>query len=1038
MAIPTIILALTLLLLIALLTRRLWSEPVSLFLAPGVSWPEGLALSFREQLAYRYYIGGLDHLKQIKLLGKLEAQPLHTVYIHARLCAAGEEPGHSDKVINIYQALEHSSGMVLITGEPGAGKSMLTRYLINRILCPTDASLDPNLRPIGGRRATRWVPIFIDLRSDIARDHLVQIAASVPSAEVFERWLAAVMFHREWELGLWATFRAGDRVKGTSTLLHKMLMGGYAFIALDGLEYVLSTEATEGVGETFMQCLRLFAQQYCQSRSEIDNGTNLIVATARPGESSEFVGWDRFDLLPLVPTYPAKLAFLHDLVEDNVKAQAIAVAVTSNARVCEAAGNPFLLSLFAYLLGKRPDEEALAPFARAVLYHRCVGEMWKQWPDWRYRPLKLEDAQRILGLLAYGMMSGQHKRLACRGAELNRCIEAIARDKGIEVETHEVRRDLTDRTGYLYPIDPWTLRRKAWLWYRFWGIQIFDWTATDPELVQLAYLHPTFQEFFAYCHLHLTEFATAESAVKRAEMVCSRLDDPWWQEIVAMYLSQQPDAPRLILQCLHRREGGVYCEPDIGGVREFLLESFTAADLLRFCQDRPFLREATRRMSEMRVPTDVVATVLEYAAQHGCLEQLLEQAKQERPQRFARHEDRIYPLLVAESRSVPAVELQTLFLLARVLGEYQIDYGEALSADPWANHVYNQARSAVVGRIESHIEATPRETWEALPRGDSLAVGELLTEDDWQMISTWLEPAQPVERRRTTAVLCGKLGGGRAVSLLLRCLDDEDDSLSFTAVRSLQSIVDQAAEQLLETIRATKSDRQRSRAIQVIAASANPEAVRHLLSVAVEKPGPEVIAQIKSAVVEIAYDGQTETLHPVLSWYLREPRGVEYDIVFDALVEAREDVIGSLLGRLCDPTQQALHLPILDVLSRRGTRLAQQRGLTPQFRGMLAGLLHSEKFDEVDFALQILGCAECDWALPTMVELCRDMRLAGRWRLIDRVRDLQPKLDCANLTVFPQGALRYLGEHDRNWLVRLYAGRSLSKLDTKYGRSGPK
>jgi len=312
---------------------------------------------------------------------------------------------------------------------------------------------------------------------------------------------------------------------------------------------------------------------------------------------------------------------------------------------------------------------------------------------------------------------------------------------------------------------------------------------------------------------------------------------------------------------------------------------------------------------------------------------------------------------------------------------------------------------------------------------DGLAAGELLTRDDWQRISDFMSPGQPIDRRVTAVVLCGKVGGEQAVTVLLQRLDDTE-RVAKEAVGSLQALVDQAAEQVLETIREPQSPLQQSRAFEVISASDSPKTLSSLLSLVLNSEDDSMRSDAQDAIFKIAYDEHADAIHPELFKYLLDPDRPEYEFVSELLVIVGDQAIGNLCGRLCDPTQTKLHAPILGILSSMGLQLARSSTRDQQrFEEMLKTLLGSTKSNEVKFALQILGCAEPDWAVRALANLCLVLTVPQRLRVVGYLKDLpsQAPADCEDVGIFVGQALEYLAE-DPSRRVRRAARRVIDRL----------
>ena len=189
-----LVLALVLLLILAsLFGKRFWRRGSSFYLSPRFSLPQDSALSRRERTICRYYTESLRPLTELTF-GKRKSQPLHTMYMHVRLCDAQSQSYQVDDVVSLYQAIDAASGPIFVIGEPGSGKSILARYLVNRVLTPNDIRLDPGLQSIGKRQADQWIPLFVD--PSLAQDYASHSMDSSQPEERFKKWLAGVTFLR--------------------------------------------------------------------------------------------------------------------------------------------------------------------------------------------------------------------------------------------------------------------------------------------------------------------------------------------------------------------------------------------------------------------------------------------------------------------------------------------------------------------------------------------------------------------------------------------------------------------------------------------------------------------------------------------------------------------------------------------------------------------------------------------------------------------------------------------------------------------------
>jgi hypothetical protein len=1066
--------------------RASWRRRLIVRIAPDVFLPEDIPWSTAEKKIYRHYIKGLDRLKEIRLVGVSGSQPIHRVYIHVRLCNARSQRDSEIKELNLYQAIEAATGPILIVGEPGAGKSVLAQHLVNRALSPTDARLDPGLRPIGGRPAGDWIPLFVDLRR-----HNFRSEVKIPDR--FDTWLAEQVFFGQAALDPDGAYRLN--------LLRKILENGRALIILDGLEMTFGEEETK---VTFVvEALTDFAQRYCNSTvNSVDIvQTNLLIATARSGEADRFQDWDRFELLPLTITYQTRYTFLQNLWGDDARAAEIAQALGSHPRLNMMAGNPLLLSMFALLLQNGTASERLKrPFNRTLLYQDFVRKLWDHYHVYsddtavapqlgfgnpgraaeRSSVLEFDKAKQILGTLAYNMH--EQRKLAVERSKVDECARSVL---GENFECFEPYWELVNRTQFLYPIDPLILERKRARWCEQLGLNLFQEVSRDPQYGLHAFLHFALQEFFVYQYLNSISSSLAIDSIYN-----HRMNDPWWQEVLATYVVNQPAAPEHIRQHL-LRQYGKQGEFEQFALYKLLLATFKGDEIHQFCADRelfkPFvngtsangtslqdarangplttLRQAlVAGFDEEELKTlcfdlgvkysDLSASgrankareLVDYLDRQDRISELIEKLEERRPELGWRNtvewllieycqQHNLLRDLLREVRlahpqqfaqhQVYTVHLRTLFLSLRILGEYTIGFEQSLHPDTPDGQSYETTRAEIVAKILDRIETTDRAAWRKIPRAD---VGELLNEEEWRRVEEYSSPNQPAEIRATAALVCGKLGGEQAIELLLRCLDDSNDDGE--VIQALKTLVHPATDRLTAIIRAPRSPRQRERAIEIIATSDSVQILESMLMLVEETREPSVRDQLTKAIVEIAYDPRTGAIHPRLFGYLRQPRGsaFAYQFVTEMLVEAGDRVIESLLARLCDPNQRYLHPAVVGILSRMGMAFARDsRQISVPFRAALDTLIRSNNSTEVEFALRILAGSDPDWGLNMFADLCSVPSFVNFPSLIASLENLSPMPDAERLSDFCLSALEYLSrpEHQRS---RQLAQRALERL----------
>ncbi len=539
---------------------RMWGQSTESKDTFHSTWDQNL--SWRQRQACDYYTeiikAQVEKEKVIRLGGKGEYK-LSEIYVPVRLHHISNDT--DDNALTIYQAIEQTTDPMLITGEPGIGKSILARYLINRVLFPTDVQLDPNLSDIGHRRADIWFPIFVSL------DNIQVVNAlerEIDLTQGLKTWLASIMFLDFFKPGLLKrviksviVFIATNLLKmnlpaesspqkKAKQLLDRILQSGQALIVFDGLEHVFKNKKSSTTSLGFIHALDTLAQQ-CVSSG------NILLVTTRPGEAEHFYNWSHFTLLSPTPTQSTISDFLQKRMATNDQTQAEEFAQMiddANEQVRTLTRNPLLLTMLALFLKnvRRASETYLKqPIRRAYLYEKCLGQLWSndrgQYDD--EIPLQWKHVKDILGRLAYEML--EQGQIYCSVSDLENHIEQVGKEtEELKINIEDERREIVDQAELLYPIDFKTLLHKISWWERV-GLFLKR-RQVEPFIEnRLSFLHFTFQEYFAYEHLkkrHTNSF----------EQVKMMLTDSQWREVIAMNLTNKKQTPSIILDIIQHSE----------------------------------------------------------------------------------------------------------------------------------------------------------------------------------------------------------------------------------------------------------------------------------------------------------------------------------------------------------------------------------------------------------------------------------------------------------------------------------------------------
>lgn len=486
-------------------------------------------------------------------------------YIQARLLDREEE-----KVVNIYQsiekALKEQEHVLVVTGEPGAGKTILAKYLILRVIFPFDTKLDPLLREIGNKPAREWFPIYIGAQALAEFEY-----KEVKSGTDFFHWLACNLFeqrtnkrdvheHSETEDPDTEELQAQNNQDSAClneravALLEAILSTGRALIVIDGVP----TKFVEYIAPALDE----FLTEYV--------GENLAFITVRPGVDiispvarASFIT-RRFSLLPLTTSLQSKRRLLvnhHPLGETMAQSHKQKIddflfALTVNDRLRDLTNNPQWL-----VTGYTAYQDARDKFdTRGSIYEGCLTHIWQKsrnayrnvWPNYK-------SAFKILTRVA--VKSSNQAQFYCSADTLKNAIkrqkeEDEAKSAGSIPESKlidDTYWEMIDRTRFFYPTNEDAVRLREMSRQRIFGSSLFK---KKPVLRDIGDITLTF------FHFGIQEYLVAQNEMMRLKsddetektesrrLICQKLAVPERQESMAIVLAQQEDAPGIILDCL--------------------------------------------------------------------------------------------------------------------------------------------------------------------------------------------------------------------------------------------------------------------------------------------------------------------------------------------------------------------------------------------------------------------------------------------------------------------------------------------------------
>lgn len=943
-----------------------------------------------------------DQIKgvEVRLPEQRGKQRLADIYVPVRLSRVRLD--NASEELTLYQVLNETTGPLLVTGELGTGKSTLICYLLNRILLPFHFRLDPDLSQIGRWPANEWFPILINLENAKILDDLMSLDSKNPD---LKQWLAKLMFLKFFENEQKPRPKAKKERPETplsgeneltpqqqaQILLEKLLASGQTLIIVDGMERIKDPRNRSG----FIRALNNFVKDYAP-------GKNLFLATALPGEAEYFHQWNHFALRSPTPTYQTKYDFLSRRMADPIQAESYARTLhDANERVRDVAANPLLLSILAFLLkaaeGASP-EFLRKPFNRTYLYTRCLKQLWeKDRGAFDDAPPQWGQVKVILGKLAYEML--QKEQVYCKETDLNDEIKNVLKVDGNEVDVDMIGWEFTQRAGLLYSTNPISLFRKISGWQKTLNWLFFRRTGTDSDN-QLSFLHFAFQEYFAYQHL---------SSTNPDYLVM--LADPRWQEIVAMGLAENEDTPNLLLEFIQNYEHPYTVRFSSSSERKENIQK------LMYDYERRLQKlKEQKALKGLSTPTHILIEIEDVEKEIQPLRAELDTLENENPE-----------LILPTELPQKEIPTQLLFLLARILREYQIKFKQDLDKYPLFQPAFNKARSAIINRIMEKFLNFTQWDWDSISRTDAIAAGELFGEEEWGRVDQ-IWQAEPGVNRQNVLKLCGKIGSDKGTKLLFQSLDEDNQALVEIAVCSLQNLIDKpdVAKTLLAILKSpTASQRQRRCAIEVMRASDNDDYIGELLDIAAAGAEETLVHLIQQATIEIGYHKFGNAISPKLLKYVLEPvESVRFNLVSTALVETDGIIVDSLISYLHSPEQNSFYWPVLEILGQMGTRLTGQRVAYSRFHKAIKHLLFSGKSEEIKLALLILGkIRPLDGAVQLLIALYPFSSVIASWQLIACLEKLPP-----DFTSFVTMVLKHLDAPDKDFWIRFAAQLTSSYL----------
>jgi formylglycine-generating enzyme required for sulfatase activity/class 3 adenylate cyclase len=414
--------------------------------------------------------------------------------------------------------LEKGGPRVVFLGQPGSGKTTLLRYV----------GLSEIEKLPGEKKGGGKVPVYIEIR------HLDKSLREPRPPDLWpyvHAWCANTL-----ELKLPAGF--------FETLWEQ----GRLLLLFDGLDEV----AADARRATIVDFIETIA-------GELPKGNRVVVSSRVAGYWRTPLAPQQFRHLEILDFGDREIqAFLGKwyVVRETSRRAAREAAsklwqALQHAHIREIAGNPLLLTMIALI----HRAETKLPEGRAVLYDKCTECLLDLWTASKeleaeipeLKSVGLRNKRKILGQIAYQ-------------AQLQ--ATAKQRETGVTIEQPWLLRQLEVFAADLAGQSRAAALAEALLH----GLRVRDGVLAEQRLGHYAFLHKTFQEYFAALHLAET-IKTPEQARERIQQ---HLDDPWWRETLCLAVAQMSPAVRseVLLQFLSRGQAFFAWECLQSGVEE--------------------------------------------------------------------------------------------------------------------------------------------------------------------------------------------------------------------------------------------------------------------------------------------------------------------------------------------------------------------------------------------------------------------------------------------------------------------------------------
>lgn len=887
--------------------------------------------------------------------GTVSADPdkvhLDRIFLPPRLSHIREDSTLSN--LTIFEALEQRQEQrVLITGEPGAGKTILSRYLVHCALAPNHK---PACHAISDRPAHRWIPLFINMQSAPAME-----LEDGKDAEYFMRWLVVTSgfseiinrTHIPWIFRNLIKDKKDehsnlDAVMVAARVLQRLLATGSLLLILDGLEHVVNKDA-----------LRDFAERHFVSNR------NLLVVTARPGEVINFIHWHRLELEPLTKNTYKKKLFLKKHGYDQDRINHVVNTISQNHPLAYATDNPLVLEIYAYVIGRDLSGFQSLP-SRFDLQRKCVNELLEKLPPQLGRDSddRKNETLYILGFLAYRMLT--KKAVTFKQAELEEAIKHYADEREKLLNSEVFQNDLL-RTNLFYPIDRLSLRQKRSWFAKFFFGERFVWQIQTKEWM---FLHFSFQEFLAAHYVESILSRSSLSPVFEEAHIYERIYDKSWQEIVIRYILRQENMPVWIRNLLD--DPAPFYKQVIDAELIALISEHFSLD-----EQRLLATDSGVKWEDLPGSETLSAKAYElvgYMDRRGQRDRLVEQIKLKRP-----GIDLSQKSPTSQSNDKRTHSLHFLCLLARVLHDYQIGSRSELT-DSSVREIFDETIRKLVLQILSKLADYPLEELKTLPPDYGHAVGQLFVKADWQRVNEQLQ-GDDIELKKKAAVFLGKLGTARAIVILIRGLKNEQTAPF--VVHPLQELIIQVTRPLLRRVPRLSPVGQQN-AIQVLSVADEIFVLEQLLELLPNRDSQPDLEKTALAILNQHQLWEVDDQIFRRIWNNASPD--EKSFIFKLFVEAEDENVLATLQKFLDGSAPKSERMSLTILSAKAVRAEK---LSPTFEHMLKNFLLSSQLDDRLYALYILSAMGRPSGVDTLFGLLEASTPSNRKQVIDSLLKL--------------------------------------------------